>query len=180
VRKVKKGAAGKPSGAQRLAAPRRATSRVKGVKPAKTAKTARTAKTLEVRQGATRKKKANKPKKPKKAAAKKAATRTAARKPTPKSVSTPSKAAAARDTTFHIRALDPQQKCGPGTSVQELYRVEEIVERDRTLHLVFFDRHGWYCLHGRSCPAVEQARKFGAHARRQESHGPTHNGRMRA
>ena len=26
-------------------------------------------------------------------------------------------------------------------------------------HLVFFDRHGWYCVHGRDCPAVQAAQK---------------------
>ena len=29
----------------------------------------------------------------------------------------------------------------------------------RTAHLVFFDRHGWYCEHGRTCPAVGHAKK---------------------
>ena len=59
-----------------------------------------------------------------------------------------------------IKPLDPIEKCGPGTSVQFLYRVDESVDGRSTAHLVFFDRHGWYCEHGRTCPAVGHARKF--------------------
>ncbi len=59
-----------------------------------------------------------------------------------------------------IKPLDPVQKCGPGTSVQFLYRVDESVDGRRTAHLVFFDRHGWYCEHGRTCPAVGHAKKY--------------------
>ena len=58
-----------------------------------------------------------------------------------------------------VRELNPQQKCGAGTSVQFLYRVDESVDGRASAHLVFFDRHGWYCEHGRSCPAVAHARK---------------------
>jgi ribosomal protein S17 len=58
-----------------------------------------------------------------------------------------------------IRELDPQQKCGQGTSVQFLYRVDHTVDGRRTAHLVFFDPHGWYCEHGRTCPAVAHAKK---------------------
>ena len=58
-----------------------------------------------------------------------------------------------------VRELDPQRKCGTGTSVQFLYRVDETVDGRATAHLVFFDRHGWYCEHGRTCPAVAHARK---------------------
>jgi hypothetical protein len=58
-----------------------------------------------------------------------------------------------------IRELDPQQKCGEGTSVQFLYRVDHMVDGRRTAHLVFFDLHGWYCEHGRTCPAVAHAKK---------------------
>ena len=60
-----------------------------------------------------------------------------------------------------VRELDPQRKCGAGTSVQLLYRVDETVDGRATAHLVFFDRHGWYCEHGRTCPAVAHARKQG-------------------
>jgi len=58
-----------------------------------------------------------------------------------------------------VRELDPQRKCGTGTSVQLLYRVDETVDGRTSAHLVFFDRHGWYCEHGRTCPAVAHARK---------------------
>jgi hypothetical protein len=59
-----------------------------------------------------------------------------------------------------VTALDPLRKCGPNTSVQALYRVDESVDGRRTPHLVFYDRHGWYCEHGRSCPAVGDAKKY--------------------
>src|SRR5215207_4885506 len=59
-----------------------------------------------------------------------------------------------------VKPLDPLRKCGPNTSVQFLYRVDEQVDGRSTAHLVFFDRHGWYCEHGRTCPAVGHARKF--------------------
>ncbi|HEY2065220.1 MAG TPA: hypothetical protein VGG84_04625 [Gemmatimonadaceae bacterium] len=59
-----------------------------------------------------------------------------------------------------VKELDPQRKCGVGTSVQFLYRVDESVDGRSTPHLVFFDRHGWYCEHGRACPAVMHARKY--------------------
>ncbi len=59
-----------------------------------------------------------------------------------------------------VKSLDPLRKCGPNTTVQFLYRVDEQVDGRSTPHLVFFDRHGWYCEHGRSCPAVGHARKF--------------------
>jgi hypothetical protein len=58
-----------------------------------------------------------------------------------------------------IKELDPLAKCGPNTSVQFLYRVDESVDGRKTFHLVFFDHHGWYCEHGRACPAVGHARK---------------------
>ena len=58
-----------------------------------------------------------------------------------------------------VRELDPHRMCGAGTSVQFLYRVDESVGGRASAHLVFFDRHGWYCEHGRSCPAVAHARK---------------------
>jgi hypothetical protein len=59
-----------------------------------------------------------------------------------------------------IKPLDPLRKCGPNTSVQLLYRVDESVDGRSTAHLVFFDRHGWYCEHGRTCPAVGHAKKY--------------------
>ena len=59
-----------------------------------------------------------------------------------------------------IRAMDPVQICGKGTSVTALYRVEETLDRTRINHLVFFDRHGWYCEHGKQCAAVSDVVKF--------------------
>ncbi|MGZ8377794.1 MAG: hypothetical protein ACXW31_03635 [Thermoanaerobaculia bacterium] len=53
-----------------------------------------------------------------------------------------------------IRELDPFARCGPDTSVEQLYRVDESLDGRPTVHLVYLDRHGWYCHHGRSCPAV--------------------------
>ena len=69
---------------------------------------------------------------------------------------------AAVPRTVKIRELDPVVKCGPDTSVQFLYRVDEqLGGAPLTAHLVFFDRHGWYCEHGRNCPAVADVRKHG-------------------
>ena len=59
-----------------------------------------------------------------------------------------------------VRELDPVRKCGAGTSVQLLFRVDETVDGRSTAHLVFLDRHGWYCEHGRNCPAVGHAKKY--------------------
>jgi hypothetical protein len=60
---------------------------------------------------------------------------------------------------MRIRALDPQAACGPGTTVMQLFRVDELPTDHAATHLVFFDRRGWYCEHGRNCPAVEVVRK---------------------
>lgn len=65
-----------------------------------------------------------------------------------------------------VKELEPQAKCGSGTSVQHLLRVDETVDGRTTPHLVFFDRHGWYCEHGRNCPAVAHARKYQGHIAR--------------
>ena len=71
-----------------------------------------------------------------------------------------------------IKELNAQGKCGPGTSVVHLFRVDEVSEGRPAVHLVFFDRHGWYCEHGRSCPAVEDVRKLaGPHLARTFSVG---------
>lgn len=59
-----------------------------------------------------------------------------------------------------VRAMNPIQLCGKGTSVTQLYRVEEIVDHTLIHHLVFFDRHGWYCEHGSQCSAVKDVQKF--------------------
>jgi|SRR5436309_13240107 len=61
---------------------------------------------------------------------------------------------------FKVRELNAQQKCGPGTSVERLFRVDETVDGSPRAHLVFLDRrHGWYCEHGVECPAVNHARR---------------------
>jgi hypothetical protein len=60
---------------------------------------------------------------------------------------------------MRIRELDPQAACGPGTTVMQLFRVDHMPFEDGTTHLVFHDRHGWYCAHGRECPAVAAVRK---------------------
>jgi len=62
--------------------------------------------------------------------------------------------------TVRIRAMDPMQKCGKGTSVTQMYRVEERLDQARINHLVFFDRHGWYCEHGEQCGVVKDVQKF--------------------
>jgi len=79
--------------------------------------------------------------------------------------------------TFKLRELDPVSKCGAGTSVRRLVRIDEHTDDGVRAHLVFYDRHGWYCEHGRDCPAVKQVRKTGVGAR---PLGPNNNGRMRA
>lgn len=65
-----------------------------------------------------------------------------------------------------VKPLEPQAKCGAGTSVQHLFKVDRTVDGKTTAHLVFFDRHGWYCEHGRNCPAVEHAKKYQGHIAR--------------
>ena len=53
-----------------------------------------------------------------------------------------------------VRELDPYARCGPDTSVEQLFRVDESLDGRPTVHVVYLDRHGWYCYHGRTCPAV--------------------------
>jgi hypothetical protein len=59
-----------------------------------------------------------------------------------------------------IEPLDPWLMCGPDTSVRELWRVKEVVGGMRVFHLVFFDKYGWYCEHGRECRAVTDVRRL--------------------
>ena len=59
-----------------------------------------------------------------------------------------------------IREMDPRLMCGKGTRVERIFRVEERSSSTRIFHLVFFDRHGWYCEHGSQCDAVKDVRKF--------------------
>jgi hypothetical protein len=53
-----------------------------------------------------------------------------------------------------VRELDPYARCGPDTGVEQLFRVDESLDGRPTVHVVYLDRHGWYCYHGRTCPAV--------------------------
>lgn len=88
--------------------------------------------------------------------------RTASRKPIAKrTASRKPEAKRAPERSVRIRELDPLAKCGSGTSVQLLYRVDELLDGAPMAHLVFFDRHGWYCEHGRNCPAVADVRRLG-------------------
>ncbi len=59
-----------------------------------------------------------------------------------------------------ILEKDPQVVCGKGTTVVRLFRVEERLDGGRVMHLVFNDRHGWYCEHGPQCVAVADVRKY--------------------
>ena len=65
--------------------------------------------------------------------------------------------------TVRIKPMDPERMCGAGTSVTRLFKVEERLDQTRTHHLVFFDRHGWYCEHGKQCGAVKDVQKFTKH-----------------
>ncbi len=77
-----------------------------------------------------------------------------------------------------VRELVPEKVCGPRTRVQQVFRVEERVNGSSQTHLVFNDRHGWYCEHGIDCPAVGAVRKSGkSEAARRLAW--TTNGRMR-
>jgi hypothetical protein len=62
--------------------------------------------------------------------------------------------------TLRIKAMNPTEKCGRGTTVTQLFRVEERLDDARIHHLVFFDRHGWYCEHGKQCGVVKDVQKF--------------------
>ena len=56
-----------------------------------------------------------------------------------------------------VTAIDPRAVLGAATRVRGLWKVEWPGERRP--HLVYHDRHGWYCEeHGAACPAVRRAR----------------------
>jgi hypothetical protein len=61
--------------------------------------------------------------------------------------------------SYELEPLDPWLMCGPDTTVTELWRVVERQEREKQIHLVYFDRYGWYCEHGRGCKAVAEVRR---------------------
>lgn len=77
-----------------------------------------------------------------------------------------------------VRELVPEKVCGPRTRVQQVFRVEERRNGSSQTHLVFNDRHGWYCEHGTDCPAVGEVRKRGKSTATRSSAWTT-NGRMR-
>jgi hypothetical protein len=57
-----------------------------------------------------------------------------------------------------VTILDPRRHVGDRTQVRHLCRVEFAVPA--TVHLVYDDRHGWYCAaHGRDCLAVAAAQR---------------------
>ena len=54
-----------------------------------------------------------------------------------------------------VQQLDPKRAVGTGTRVEEMFTVK--YERERVVHQVFLDKHGWYCAeHGPACPAVRE------------------------
>ena len=56
-----------------------------------------------------------------------------------------------------VEVLDPRSVVGAKTAVEHLVRVRS--RANDVAHLVFHDRHGWYCeTHGPTCPAVALAR----------------------
>lgn len=61
---------------------------------------------------------------------------------------------------MRVRELDPRARCGAGTTVQRLFRVDAVSSGASQTHLVFLDRHGLYCEHGRGCPAVGEVTKL--------------------
>lgn len=58
-----------------------------------------------------------------------------------------------------IERLNPKQVAGQRTAVVEIVRVR--IRSTEPLHLIFHDRHGWYCeTHGPGCVAVVYAKEF--------------------
>lgn len=52
-----------------------------------------------------------------------------------------------------VEKLDPKRAIGARTAVQDVVRVR--IRPNEAPHLVFHDRHGWYCeAHGVHCNAV--------------------------
>ena len=57
-----------------------------------------------------------------------------------------------------ITELDPRAVLGASTRVTGVWRVE--FPGERRAHLVYHDRHGWYCEeHGATCRAVARVRE---------------------
>ncbi len=56
-----------------------------------------------------------------------------------------------------VEVLDPRTVVGPRTATSAVIRVR--LRSVEAPHLVFHDRHGWYCdTHGATCEAVAVAR----------------------
>ncbi|MBV6522624.1 MAG: hypothetical protein MNPFHGCM_02772 [Gemmatimonadaceae bacterium] len=64
-----------------------------------------------------------------------------------------------------VQQLDPKVAVGAATRVQKLFTVR--FEREKSVHQVFLDHHGWYCAdHGKECPAVREAKALASAVRR--------------
>ncbi len=60
-----------------------------------------------------------------------------------------------------VEVLDPRKVVGESTSVEHLVRVK--FRPSDPPHLVFHDRHGWYCeSHGPACASVKLAQDASA------------------
>lgn len=60
---------------------------------------------------------------------------------------------------YSAEPLNPWLICGPDTTVTELWKVRERSGAATIFHLIYLDRYGWYCEHGRNCAAVPAARR---------------------
>lgn len=69
------------------------------------------------------------------------------------------KVAADDERVVRVTEKDPRLLCGRNTAVERVFKVVERSKKLRMTHLVFFDRHGWYCEHGKQCPAVADVKK---------------------
>ena len=58
-------------------------------------------------------------------------------------------------TRSKVTELDSLERCGKLTTVIQLFRVETLDDDQIEIYLVFRDRHGLYCDHGRDCVAVK-------------------------
>jgi hypothetical protein len=85
--------------------------------------------------------------------------------------------------SYQLEPLDPWLMCGPDTTVTELWKVRERREKETLFHMVYFDRYGWYCEHGRACKAVAEVRQvvrtMSANAPRPKSPGKKARARKR-
>lgn len=149
AKQTTRGERGQKRGSAKAAAPKRAGATAVG--PAARRKRPTTAKTPRAAKAGAKRALATKPAaNGKKAGVTKRSAKGVAKQPSNGTVPRP---------VVRIRELDPQALCGTGTSVTQLFRVDDLPTGLATVHLVFFDRHGLYCEHGRECPAVAAVRK---------------------